>query len=107
MIKIHDIAGLSKPLTRLIEVISQGVGAVSTPYLIRKTAEARAHEIKVVAKALRDVGKRTGLPVVYEGGMIEVWQKPQDGTLALAAQTIDERSGSRRDYQERKREGEY
>jgi hypothetical protein len=28
MIKIHDLVGLSKPLTRLIEVVSQGVGAV-------------------------------------------------------------------------------
>jgi len=104
VIKIHDLTGLSKPLTRLIEVISAGVGAVSSPYLIRKTAEAHAYEIKLIAGALHDVSEQTALPVVYHGGIVEVWQKPEDGTLVLTSRPIEERSASRRNYQDRKRQ---
>lgn len=52
--EIKDLAGLSKPLQKLIEVVSQGIGAVSRPYLIRKTADAKAYEIKVIAEAVRE-----------------------------------------------------
>jgi hypothetical protein len=62
--QIKDLVGLSKPLTRLIEVVSQGVGAVGTPYLIKRTADARAHEIKVIGDALKQVAEKNGLPVV-------------------------------------------
>lgn len=51
---IKDLAGLSKPLKKLIEVVSQGIGAISKPYLIRKTADAKAYEIKVISQAIRD-----------------------------------------------------
>jgi hypothetical protein len=104
LIKIEDALGLSKPLTRLIEVIAEGVGGVTAPYLIRKTAEARAHEIKTISDALKNVAENAKLPVVYQAGDIEVWQKPEDGTLALSGRSIDERSAARRDYQERKRQ---
>src|SRR5437899_11419786 len=104
LVKIEDVVGLSKPLTRLVEVIAQGIGAVTTPYLIRKTAEARAHEIRTISDALKDVAQRAELPVSYEAGVVEIWQKPQDGTLALSPRSVDERSASRRDYQERKRQ---
>jgi Protein of unknown function (DUF2806) len=104
LIKIEDAFGLSKPLTRLIEVIAQGVGGVSAPYLIRKTAEARAHEIKTISDALKEVAENAKLPVKYQAGAIEVWQKPEDGTLALAGGSIDERFASRLNYRERKRQ---
>lgn len=51
---IKDLAGISEPLKKLIEVVSQGVGALSKPYLIRKTADAKAYEIKVITQAVRD-----------------------------------------------------
>ena len=50
--EITDLAGLSEPLKRLIEVISSGIGNVYKPYLIRKTADAKAYEIKVIANAI-------------------------------------------------------
>lgn len=50
--KIKDVLGLSKPLTKLIEVIAQGTGAISQPYLIKKNADAKAYEIDVVSKAI-------------------------------------------------------
>ena len=52
--EITDLAGLSEPLKRLIEVISSGIGNVSKPYLIRKTADAKAYEIKVIAEAMAE-----------------------------------------------------
>ena len=100
--EIKDLAGLSEPLTRLIEVISKGAGAVAAPYLIRKNAEAKAHEIKVISDALADVANKNNLPVVYSDGEIEVWQKPEDKTLVLEATRVDSRAQSRLDYQSRK-----
>jgi uncharacterized repeat protein (TIGR03899 family) len=51
---IKDLAGLSDPLKKLIEVVSAGVGGLSKPYLIRKTADARAYEIKIIAEAIKE-----------------------------------------------------
>lgn len=104
MIEIKDIAGLSKPLTRLIEVISQGVGGVSAPYLMRRKAEAKAHEIRVISDALKDVAEQHKLPVVYKDGAIELWQRPEDKTLALEQVSAQDRVELRLDYQERKRQ---
>lgn len=102
--EIKDLAGLSQPLTRLIEVVSSGIGAVSQPYLIKKMAEARAHEVRVIAGALREVADEHHLPVVYQGGEVGVWQKPEDKTLIFEAKTPDERAALRVDFQERKRQ---
>ena len=102
--EIKDLAGLSEPITRLIEVISKGIGAVTQPYLIRKNADARAYEIKRIADALGDVAKTNNLPVVYKDGAIELWQKPEDQTLILEAKPSEERAHLRLDYQERKRQ---
>ncbi len=52
--EIKDLAGISDPLKKLIEVASTGVGALSKPYLIRKTADAKAYEIKIIAQAIKD-----------------------------------------------------
>lgn len=52
--EIKDLAGLSDPLKKLIEVVSAGVGGLSKPYLIRKTADAKAYEIKKIAEAIKE-----------------------------------------------------
>jgi hypothetical protein len=102
--EIKDLAGLSEPFKRLIEVILQGIGAVSQPYLICKNAEARAYEIRVISAALAEVADNHTLPVIYKNGEIELWQKPDDHTLILESRKIDERSNLRLDYQERKKQ---
>lgn len=102
--QIKDLAGLSKPLTRLIEVLSDGIGAVSRPYLIKRDADAKAYEVGVISAALKDVAERHQLPVVYSKGEIEVWQKPEDQTLLLEATSTEERVARRLDFQERKRQ---
>jgi hypothetical protein len=59
-LEIKDLAGLSEPFKKLIEVISQGVGNVYRPHLIRKTADARAYEIRQIAGAIHDARKLLG-----------------------------------------------
>ena len=102
--KISDIAGLSEPLTRLIEVISNGIGAVSKPYLIRKTTEARADEIRIIATAINEVAEKHQLPAVYKDGMVEVWSGPDDKSIDLNEIELNQRILKRIDYQERKRQ---
>ncbi len=68
---ITDLAGLSEPLKRLIEVISDGLGNVSKPYLIRKTADAKAYEIKVIAEAMAE-SKKLLTHTEYEDGKVKV-----------------------------------
>lgn len=49
--EIKDLVGLSEPLTKLIEVVSNGIGTVFKPRVIRKKADAEAYRIEILAKA--------------------------------------------------------
>lgn len=69
--EIKDLVGLSEPLKRLIEVISSGIGNVSKPYLIKKTADAKAYEIKTIAQAMAESQKLL-THSEYEDGKIKV-----------------------------------
>lgn len=102
--EIKDLTGLSKPLTRLIEVIASGVGAVSKPYLIRRTADAKAHEITVIAGALKEAAESQGVPAIFKDGEVEAWRKPEDTTLIVGHTIQEERSETRIEFQERKRQ---
>ncbi|KAA5971980.1 MULTISPECIES: DUF2806 domain-containing protein [unclassified Pantoea] len=102
---IKDLAGLSKPLTKLIEVVSSGVGAVSKPYLIRKEAEAKVEEIQMISAALKKAADESGLPIIYKKGDIEMWQRPEDGTLNFNEVSQEENIESRLDYLNRKKQG--
>ena len=48
---IKDLGGLSEPLTKLIHVVSSGIGTLYSPRAIKKGAKAKAYEIKTLAKA--------------------------------------------------------
>ena len=52
MVDIKDLAGISEPIKRFIEVIADGIGEVSRPILIRKNVDAKAYEIRKVAEAI-------------------------------------------------------
>lgn len=69
--EITDLAGLSEPLKRLIEVISSGIGNISKPYFIRKTADAKAHEIKAIAEAIA-YNQKLLTHTEYEDGKIKI-----------------------------------
>lgn len=71
IVEIKDLAGLSAPLKRLIEVVSDGIGAVYKPYLIKKTADAKAYEIEVIAQAV-NASKKQLTSSQYDDGKIKV-----------------------------------
>lgn len=50
--EIKDLAGLSEPLTKLIEVVSKGMGQIALPFQIRRVANAKAYEIEKISKVL-------------------------------------------------------
>jgi uncharacterized repeat protein (TIGR03899 family) len=103
-IPISDLSGLSKPLVRLIEVVSQGVGRVFRSYFLRRDADAKAYEIKVIAEAVAKATARNQVPVTYQGGRVEAWRTPEDGTFVPEALAIDDRAAARVHYQQRRRQ---
>lgn len=50
-LEIKDLAGLSQPMTKLIEVVSAAVGTLYRPRCIRSEADAKAYEIRVLERA--------------------------------------------------------
>ncbi len=53
--EISDLAGISQPLTKLIDVVSSGMGALYRPLGIRREAKAQAEAIKLLGHANTDV----------------------------------------------------
>lgn len=49
--EIKDLAGLSQPLTKLVEVVSSAIGTQFRPKRVVRDADARAYEIKAIARA--------------------------------------------------------
>ncbi|WP_342616987.1 DUF2806 domain-containing protein [Rhodoferax sp. GW822-FHT02A01] len=54
--EITDLAGLSQPLTKLLDVVSSAIGCYYRPKAIKNEADARAYEIKAIAKAHAEAG---------------------------------------------------
>ena len=103
MADIKDIAGLSKPLTRLIEVVADGIGGVSRPLLTRRNASAKAYEIKTIAEAIAESQKLLGT-VGYSAGEISIQSNQGREAARLPEATLDKRVVSRMAYQEAKKQ---
>jgi uncharacterized repeat protein (TIGR03899 family) len=103
MIDFKDIAGLSEPLKRLIEVVAEGIGGISRPLLIRKNANAKAYEIRTIAKAIADSQKLLG-PIQYESGTILIESSTITGQRMLPEAALDQRVIARMAYQEAKKQ---
>jgi hypothetical protein len=103
--KINDLTGLSKPITKFIEVCSTGLGKITEPYLIKKRAEAKAYEIKTISKALSDNKNQADLPnTTYEDGKIEIAIN-KDNLIEDDFKLIQNEILERKYYQELKKEG--
>ena len=50
-VEIKDLAGLSGPMTKLIEVVSSAIGTIYRPRSIKAEAEAKAYEVKTLSRA--------------------------------------------------------
>ena len=53
--EIKDLAGLSKPVTKLIEVVSAAIGTLHRPRAIQAEAVAKAFELKILGEAQAEV----------------------------------------------------
>lgn len=99
--EIKDLAGLSKPLKKLIEVVSQGIGALSKPYLIRKTADAKAYEIKVISEAIKD-NQQDLKQIGFNEDKLSLMS--MDSNAIQKEISIEERTQNRIEYKEQKRQ---
>lgn len=99
--KSKDLLGLSKPMTKLISVISQGVGAISKPYLIRKTADAKAYEIEVISKSISE-NQNLLENICYNGTELNLQSLNKDNVKNDLY--LSERKNQRLDFQEQKRQ---
>ncbi|MEO8332726.1 MAG: DUF2806 domain-containing protein [Gallionella sp.] len=51
---VTDLAGISEPAKKLIKEVSNGIGSVFRPRVMRKEADAKAYEIRTIAAAEAD-----------------------------------------------------
>ncbi len=103
MFEIKDIAGLSEPLKRLIEVVAEGAGGVSRSLFTRINADAKAYEIRTIAQAISDSQKSLGL-VRYENGSIIIEASANTEQSVLPESTFDQRVIARMAFQEAKKQ---
>jgi hypothetical protein len=97
---IKDLGGLSKPLTKLVEVIAAGVGAIARSYLVKRDADARAYEIEKVAQALSSTGLPDGR---YEAGKVVI-TGTKNAIAQLAETPVGERVIERLSFREAHRQ---
>jgi hypothetical protein len=100
---IKDLAGLSEPLKRLIEVTAEGVGAISRPFLIKANAKAKAFEIQTIAQAIADSQKLLGT-MKYEEGNVIIESAPNQEIIAIPEDNIEQRIIMRVSYQQAKKQ---
>jgi hypothetical protein len=96
--EIKDLAGISEPLKRLFEIISDFFGGISRPYFTKKNAEAKAHETQVMSQAIAE-GRKVLVSADYEyaDGKIKILA-PSDPVSKIPELT--ERAANRNEYQE-------
>lgn len=100
--EIKDLTGFGKPLTKLIDVVSKGIGAISKPYLIKKTADARAYELKKLAATIKE-HQDTLKSINYEDSKLSL-QSIDNSEIDIDKIPIEERTIKRIEYQENKRQ---
>lgn len=69
--EIKDLAGLSEPLTKLIEVTSKGIGHIAMPYQIKRIADAKVYEIEKISKAI-EANKESMKMLEYDDEKVKV-----------------------------------
>ena len=66
-IEINDVFGLKKPVTKLIECVSAGVGKFYEPIHVKRMAKAKKQEIEIIGEAITN---NINLPTEYQNGNI-------------------------------------
>ena len=83
------IKAASEPVTKLIETVSHAIGKAYEPRHIRKMAEAKAYEMRLISEELRN---NSDLPIVYNGSQTSVDITDYD--------SLRQRAGARLAFQE-------
>lgn len=95
---IKDLAGLSQPLTKLIEVLSSGMGTIYRPIGIRREAAAHADATRLLGAAQLEVE-------VTRAHALAVSDASKKLVLAEANVRIEERVQARLEHRELRRQG--
>jgi hypothetical protein len=91
--EIKDLAGLSQPLTKLLEVISSGMGALYRPVGIRREAAAAADAIRLLGNAQQDVDTNRMLAIASS-------EAAKRFVLAEASLQIEDRAQTRFEHRQ-------
>lgn len=119
--KLNDILGLGKvlPIDKLIDIVSNSVGKISKPYFdrkdvdtkayaIKKLAEAKADEMKIMASAIKENFELTGGGIEYKDDKIVISSPKELPTKSnepiLIEPPIEERVQERISFQETKKQ---
>jgi uncharacterized repeat protein (TIGR03899 family) len=84
---ISDLAGLSKPLTKLIETVANGLGVCFEPLRIRRRAKAEAQAVIISARAQAEV---TAINARAEADALAVATKAEADAAVIAAKNAEE-----------------
>lgn len=68
-LNVHDLLGLSQPLTKLMETVSSGIGTLYEPVHAKRMAKAKAFELQLISST---VNNNLQLPVKYEDGHVTI-----------------------------------
>lgn len=79
---ISDVAGLSKPLTKLVETLANGAGILYGPIHKKRMAKATAEEIQIIADVCQ---KNLQIPIDYEKDGVVISTNQQIADLAKRA----------------------
>lgn len=118
--EINDILGLGKvlPIDKLIDIVSKSVGRISKPYFdrrdidtkvyeIKKMAEARAEEMKIISSAVKENFQLTGGIEYKEEKLVisspKILPNESQPTILLTP-SIEERAQERLTFQEAKKQ---
>lgn len=79
--EIKDLAGLSEPLTKLIDVIANGCKWIAEPYQIKRIADANAYASSVQSKEDFKQGLRDSLLEYTKRSMLSIRENKQIDNL--------------------------
>lgn len=77
---MQDLAGLSEPLKRLVDVTASAIGLMYEPTHVRRMAKARAEEMRLLSDATREVSGTEILTAGYQSGAVTTWASAHDLT---------------------------
>lgn len=80
--EIKDLAGLSEPLTKLVDVIANGCKWIAKPYQIKRIADANAYASSVQSKDDFKQGLRNSLLEYTQRSMLSIRENRQVENLA-------------------------